>query len=116
MCWHRKKSEDKALGWRRTGDTAELVEANNQYVPKTQWAIIDGLEAVKWAYTWAAYGPDEVAGMLFAHLSSLLDSDLTNLTVSARYTKPLLGSLPFFSGVVPLLTLLSVTCHPVPCG
>ena len=59
----QKKSEEKALGWRRTGDTAELVEANNQYVPKTQWAIIDGLEAVKWAYTWAAYGPDEVADM-----------------------------------------------------
>ena len=59
----QKKSEDKALGWRRTGDTAELVEANNQYVPKTQWAIIDGLEAVKWAYTWEAYGPDEVADM-----------------------------------------------------
>ena len=58
-----QKFEDKALGWRHTGDTAELVEANKQYVPKTQWAIIDGLEAVKWAYTWAAYGPDEVADM-----------------------------------------------------
>ena len=63
MCWHRRNSEDKALGWRRTGDTAELVEASNQYVPKTQWAIIDGLEAVNWAYTWAACGPDEVADM-----------------------------------------------------
>ena len=64
----QKKSEDKALGWRRTGDTAELVEANSQHVPKTQWAIIDWLEAVKWAFTWAAYGPDEVADMFIRHL------------------------------------------------
>ena len=48
----QKKSEDKAL-----------VEANHQHVSKTQWAIIDGLETVKWAKTWAAYGPDEVADM-----------------------------------------------------
>ena len=63
MCWHRNPKRRLWVGVVR--ETAELVEANNQYVPKTQWAIIDGLEAVKWAYTCAAYGPDEVADMFF---------------------------------------------------
>ena len=53
-----KKHDEKILGWRRAGDTAELVPTSDRFDPKSSWAIIDGLESILWAYTWAGYGDD----------------------------------------------------------
>ena len=53
-----KKHDEKILGWRRVGDSAELVPTSNRFDPKSSWAIIDGLESIRWAYTWAGYGGD----------------------------------------------------------
>ena len=53
-----KKHDEKILGWRRAGDTAELVPTSDRFDPKSFWAIIDGLESICWAYTWAGCGDD----------------------------------------------------------
>ena len=53
-----KRSEDQVFGWKRRGETAELVPAQPQYDPRSSWTGVDALEAVKWAYTWAGYGSD----------------------------------------------------------
>ena len=53
-----KRSEDQVLGWKRRGETAELVPRQPQYDPRSSWTVVDALEAVKLAYTWSGYGSD----------------------------------------------------------
>ena len=53
-----KRSEDQVLGWKRRGETAEFVPTQPQYDPRSSRTVVDALEAVKWAYTWAGYGSD----------------------------------------------------------
>ena len=56
-----KRSDEQTLGWKRTADTAELTTTVDRFEPKSARAIIDGLEGVKWSYSWAGYGTDVVA-------------------------------------------------------
>ena len=59
-----QRSDEQTLGWKRTWDTAELTTTVDKFEPKSAWAIIDGLEAIKWSYSWAGYGTDVVADAL----------------------------------------------------
>ena len=56
-----RRTDDQVLGWKRKGDTAELITTQPKFDPKTSWLILDALEAIKWAYTWAGYCGDAVA-------------------------------------------------------
>ena len=54
-----KRGEDRALGWTRSGDTAQLTQISAPFEPSSAWSIFDGLDCVKWAYTLAGYGLDD---------------------------------------------------------
>ena len=55
-----KRSHEKELGWKWKGDRAELVPDDPKFDPKSHWAVLDGLDAVKWVYTFADYATDDV--------------------------------------------------------
>ena len=59
-----KRPDDQVLGWKKRGDSAELVPTQPVFDPKTTWLVIDALDAVKWAYAWAGYATDVVAARL----------------------------------------------------
>ena len=40
------------------------TDESTSYKPNSQWAIIDALEAIKWAYVFAEYGSDSDADKL----------------------------------------------------
>ena len=37
----------------------EIVDQDRPFLPDSVWGVLDGLESVKWAFTWAGYGTDE---------------------------------------------------------
>ena len=53
--------DDQVLGWKRKGDTAELITTQPKFDPKTSWLILDALEAIKRACTWVGCCGDAVA-------------------------------------------------------
>ena len=56
-----RKLGTQALGLTVKGGTTELAVRETEYDPRTVWACLDGLEAVKWAFTWACYTESDSA-------------------------------------------------------
>ena len=55
----------KHLGGKGRGTLQNLPPRWTSASPtKSAWAVIDGLEAIKWSYSWACYGTDVVADAL----------------------------------------------------
>ena len=59
-CVQLRRASDQALGWKRKGESAELIITQPKFDPKTIWLIIDSLKAIKWAYVWAGHALDTV--------------------------------------------------------
>ena len=59
-CVQLRRASDQALGWKRTGESAELIRTQPKFDPKTIWLIIDSLDAIKWACVWAGHALDNV--------------------------------------------------------
>ena len=74
--------DDQVLGWKRKGDTAELITTQPKFDPKTSWLILDALEATKQACTWVGYCGDAVADsftQLFVKLVGQLPQELDGI-------------------------------------
>ena len=52
-----KKHDEKILGWRRAGDTAELVPTSDRFGPQNlRGRSLMVSSSICWAYTWAGNG------------------------------------------------------------
>ena len=57
----QKASDVKSLGIKNAGGETALTYEESAFDPRSQWAVLDGLESVKWAYTFCDYCNDDVA-------------------------------------------------------
>ena len=55
-----RRASDQALGWKRKGESAELIFSQPKFDPKTIWLIIDSLDPIKWTSVWAGHALDNV--------------------------------------------------------
>ena len=55
-----RRASAQALGWKRKGESAELIRKQPKFDPKTIWLIIDSLDAIKWTSVWAGHALDNV--------------------------------------------------------
>ena len=66
-----RAEKPKPMKITQTDGEAHLALGDPEYTPKTIWSIIDGLDAVKWAYVFAGYALDEVAETWVSRFSQL---------------------------------------------
>ena len=55
----RANRDAKALKITQGGGTASLEVADREFIPQSQWAILDALEAVKWCMVWVGFAQDD---------------------------------------------------------